>query len=48
MYLGCAPVTLQESKYSCSSQVMLGGLKNSQAQRTGVLSIKKLLINTEN
>lgn len=49
MYLGCASVTLQESKYhSCSQQVMLGGLRSSQAQRTRVLILKKLLINSEN
>lgn len=49
MYLGCALVTLQESKHhSCSQQVMSGGLRISQAQKTGILSIKKLLINSEN
>lgn len=38
MYLGCASVTLQESKHhSCTQQVMLGGLRSSQAQKTGVL-----------
>lgn len=49
MYLGCAPVTLQGSKHhSCRQQVTLGDSSSSQAQRTGVLNIKKLLINSEN
>lgn len=49
MYLGCASVILQGSKHhSCSQQVMSGGTRSSQAQRTRVLILKKLLINSKN